>query len=142
MIATETEANYHADIMRMLTDGMRPFQIANQLGLTYEFVHTICFASEIRYAGRHLTQAMKDEIRRLREIEGLPIRKIAQRLGVSKTVVGVWSRRRYLAVQRQGGTTVVPVPLKTPKRCPVHGLVRLWPCVACAATASKQSRNR
>jgi hypothetical protein len=120
-------------VLVLLRQGMRPIQIASRLSLPYEAVHEIAFSSGIRYPGKHMTEAEKAEVKRLRELEGLPIRAIALRIGVSKTTVGNFSRRQFLKVQSQGGDEVAPEFLKVPKRCPRHGLVRLWPCVACAA---------
>lgn len=120
-------------VCRMLRGGLRPFEIATRLSLSYDLVQKICRDSGIPYSGRHLTDSEKREIRRLRELEGLPIRTIAGKVGRSKTVVGLVVRRRFLAVQDQGGKQIRPEFLKVPRRCPRHGLVRLWPCVACQA---------
>lgn len=119
-------------VLQMLRSGKRPFEIARSLSLPYETVHTIASESGIHFPGKHLTEDQKKELRRLRELEGLPIRTIATRMGVSKTTVGRWSRLRYIAIQSEGGK-FQPEMLKVPKRCPRHGLVRLWPCVACNA---------
>lgn len=120
-------------VLSLLRQGLRPFEIANRLSLPYEVVHEIALHSGIRYAGKHLTPEEKEQLRRLRELEGLPIRKIATQMGIGKSTVGRWSRARFLKVQDEGGKAVRPAELKTPKRCPRHGLMRLWPCVACAA---------
>jgi transposase len=120
-------------VIRLLKQGLRPYEIAQKLSVSYDVVHEIAFASGISYPGKHLTTEQKREIQRLRELHGLPIRAVAARLGISKTTAGRWSRARFLAVQDSGGQTVRPQQLKTPKRCPRHGLVLLWPCVACAA---------
>lgn len=120
-------------VLRMLREGLRPFEIAQRLSISYDVVHEIALNSGIRYAGKHLTLNEKNELLRLREIEGLPIRSVALAMGISKTTVGRWSRERYLRVQDDGGTAVTPSMLKVPRGCPRHGLIRLWPCVACAA---------
>ncbi|TWU66433.1 helix-turn-helix domain-containing protein [Crateriforma conspicua] len=120
-------------ILSLLQQGKRPFEIANQLSLSYDLVQEICQESGILYPGKHLSDSEKQTIRRLREQEGLPIRAIAIRMGRSKTAVGVHVRRRFEKVQDEGGTEVKPKMLKVPRRCPRHGLVRMWPCVACAA---------
>lgn len=120
-------------VLNLLRQGFRPIQIASKLSLSYEVVHEIAFHSGIRYPGKHMTDAERVEVKRLRELEGLPIRAIAIRTGLSKTTVGNYSRRQFLKIQNQGGNEVAPEFLKVPRRCPRHGLVRLWPCVACAA---------
>lgn len=120
-------------VLNLLRQDLRPFEIANRLSLPYEAVHEIAIGSGIRYAGKHLTDAEKKQLLNLRELEGLPIRTIATQMGIGKTTVGRWSRDRFLKVQDEGGKAVAPEMLKVPRRCPQHGLVRLWPCVACAA---------
>lgn len=120
-------------VLYLLRQGLRPFEIANRLSLPYEVVHEIALSSGIRYAGKHLTAEEKQQLQRLRELEGLPIRTIATQMGIGKSTVGRWSRARFLKVQDEGGKAVRPENLKTPKRCPRHGLLRIWPCVACAA---------
>ena len=120
-------------VLRMLRDGLRLFEIADRISISYDHVQEIASRSGIQYAGKHLSDSQKQEIRRLRELEGLPIRTVAVQLGVSKSTVGRWSRARYLNVQDEGGTEVQPEMLKQAKRCPRHGMVRLWPCIACQA---------
>lgn len=120
-------------VLRLLANGERPFEIASRLSVSPWAVRKIARESGLPYGGKHLTPDEKKEIKRLREIEGLPIRTIAARIGKSKSAVGNVSRRQYLKVADQGGTVARPEMLKTPKRCPRHGLMRLWPCVACLA---------
>lgn len=124
-------------VLRMLKKGMRQYEIAAKLSISYDVVHEIARKSGIEYASpqrsRQLTDAEKKEITRLRELEGLPIRAIAIRTGIAKSTVGDVTRRRFLAVADQGGTVARPEMLKVPRRCPRHGLMRLWPCVACQA---------
>jgi len=120
-------------VLTLLREGLRPIEIARKLSQPYEVVLSIARESGIRFTGKHLTDQEKKEVQRLREIHGYTVRLTARELGLSKTAVGRWSRARFLKVQDQGGTEVRPVELKTPRRCPRHGLVRIWPCVACAA---------
>lgn len=120
-------------VIAMLIEGLRPIEIARRLSQPYEVIHSIAKDSGIRFTGKHLTDDDKKEIQRLRELHGYTVRLTAQELGLSKTAVGRWSRARFLKVQDQGGTEVRPQELKSPRRCPRHGLVRIWPCVACAA---------
>jgi len=120
-------------VLILLRQGLRPFEITNRLSLPYDVVHKIALGSGIDYPGKHITDEDKQQIRTLRELEGLPIRTIAMQMGIGKSTVGRWSRARFLKVQDEGGKAVAPEALKVPRRCPQHGLVRLWPCVACAA---------
>ncbi|TWU15978.1 helix-turn-helix domain-containing protein [Allorhodopirellula heiligendammensis] len=120
-------------VLRLLANGERPVEIASRLSVSYWAVRKIARESGLNYDGKHLTPEEKKEIKRLRELEGLPIRTIATRIGKSKSAVGNVTRRQFLKVQDQGGTVARPELLKAPKRCPRHGLMRLWPCVACLA---------
>lgn len=120
-------------VLAMLRSGLRPIEIARQMSLPYDVIYGIAKDSGIRFAGKHLTDEEKKEVRRLRELHGYSVRVTARQLGLSKTAVGRLSRARFLKVQDQGGTEVRPQELKKPRRCPRHGLVRIWPCVACAA---------
>src|SRR5512133_1082631 len=45
--------------------------------------------------------AERDEARRLRQIEGLPIKKIASRLGVAVSTVSLWVRDIELTAEQQ-----------------------------------------
>ncbi len=66
-----------------------------------------------------------EEIRRLIEIEDRGVRETARLLNVSRgTVWRVVMARRDTGEFRR---------LAKPRHCPRHGLVTIWPCVACAA---------
>ena len=121
-------------ILLMLRSGMRPIQVSREMGLPANLIYRIARTAADRYTGRHLTDEEIAAVNQLRELGGLTIRKTARQLGLSKTAVGRAARARFLKVQDHGGTEVKPEELKVPKRCPVHGRVTLWPCVACAAT--------
>lgn len=133
-----------AEIMARLRsgDGRIP-EIARELGVSYWTVYEVARRSGLPYIGRHLTAKEKQQIRVLVESDGITGREAAKQIGRAKTTVC-----RYIAARRQKivdsvGGSVRPKPTKTPKRCPVHGLVMLWPCVACAATAnSRRGQNR
>jgi hypothetical protein len=66
---------------------------------------------------------------------GVGIRKTARLVGVGVRTVqirydrinGKWTARADEIGYRQ----------TTPQRCPVHGMVKVWPCVACQAIAAK-----
>lgn len=118
-------------VLRMLESGMRPVAIASALSIPPNQVYWVARKNGIRFTRENLSEEEKEEVRRLREIEGLPIRTVAHAMGRSKSSIGEWARRRFVQVQNEGGSG--PELLKVPKRCPRHGLVRLWPCVACQA---------
>ncbi|WP_145176800.1 hypothetical protein [Rubripirellula lacrimiformis] len=120
-----------SNILGRLQDGERLGDIANTLGVTYGTVHAIAIESGIRYSGKHLTAAEKAEVNRQRIIDGRSIRQIAAAMGLPKSKIGRCVQSQFSRVVDTGGTHVSPRNLRRPKRCPEHGLVRLWPCVAC-----------
>ncbi|MGB7325954.1 MAG: hypothetical protein WBD31_13850 [Rubripirellula sp.] len=117
--------------MTRLRNGERLGGIANALGVTYGAVHAVAMESGIRYVGRHLTADEKNEVNRQRIIDGRSIRQIAAAMNLPKSKIGRCVQSQFSRVVDTGGTRVSPRKLRSPKRCPEHGLVRLWPCVAC-----------
>lgn len=118
-------------VLRMLESGMRPMAIARSLSVSPDSVYWVARKNGFRFTRENLTDEEKAEVQRLREIEGLPIRVVAQRMNRPHSTIGDWARKRFCQVRDEGGTG--PQILKIPRRCPRHGLVRLWPCVACQA---------
>ncbi|MEM9367521.1 MAG: helix-turn-helix domain-containing protein [Planctomycetota bacterium] len=112
---------------------MNQSQVARRLKIGRDFVRSIAARTQFRCSHQHLTVEQRDRIRRMREVDGRTIRDIAKELGLPPSTVGGWSRRFLESVEDEGGTAVKPVRLRIPRRCPVHGLVDLWPCVACQA---------
>ena len=82
-----------------------------------------------------LTPGQQSEAARLVEIEGLSMSSAAQRIGASEMQVWrVVSRRRSDAVAQVGEFR--PKRIRGGRRCPRHGIVYWWPCVACQAAAN------
>lgn len=125
----------------LLRSGLRPFEVTQRVGLPYKTVQRIAIEHGVRCRGRHLSEAEKAKIRRMREVDGMSLRAIAREMGIGKSTVWVWAQRRLEAVADQGGVVVRPVRVRRPRRCPRHGLLTLWPCVACAAEANRDRRT-
>lgn len=65
---------------------------------------------------------------------------VARLVRVSKATVGrVAKDIRHRQLRRSG--EFHPEPTKSAKRCPKHGLLKVWPCVACAAEAQSRARS-
>lgn len=85
---------------------------------------------------KRLTPGQIEEIQRC---EG-SLRHVAARLGVGKSTVDYHRQKVYDAWSAQesdepdSGSTIDFVPLAKPRRCSVHGLVSVWPCVSCSST--------
>lgn len=116
--------------------GMSVRQISSRTGVTWWRVY--------KYARRHgialwtkrppLTTGQQAEAARLVEVDGLTMAAAAQRIGASE--MQVWRllvRRRDEALARAGEFR--PKRLRQGRRCPRHGIVHVWPCVACHAVA-------
>lgn len=66
---------------------------------------------------------------------------IARLVRVSKATVGrVAKHIRHRQMRRLG--EFQPEESKAVKRCPIHGLVNVWPCVACAADQNRARSMR
>jgi hypothetical protein len=87
------------------------------------------------------------QIERIQTSE-LSLRTVARELGVGKSTVSYHRQKLLRENERADGwddtddendlATIDFQRLPTPQRCPVHGLLHVWPCVICSTT--KQSR--
>lgn len=86
-------------------------------------------------AGKKLPAETCDEIRRLLLETDLSQREIAKQLGVSAHSV-------YLRAQEMRAEEMATAgefqPGRESRRCAKHGLVNVWPCVACEAEAARE----
>ncbi|QDV86065.1 hypothetical protein [Planctomycetes bacterium TBK1r] len=119
-------------ILKRLMQGRRLMDIAVEHRVPYAFVQAVAAESGLNYAGQHLSDAQQREVRRRREKAGQSIREIAAEMGLPKSKIGRYSRRVYLDEAAEGDRIGFTEAAR-PKRCPVHGLVNVWPCVACTA---------
>jgi transposase len=77
--------------------------------------------------------AKRKEISRLLLESDLSTRAIARRVGVSQRTVCYHAKKIRVENHREAGE-FQPVELQEVRRCPVHGLVNVWPCVACESS--------
>lgn len=101
----------------------------------YTFVRVLAAESEIDYIGRQLDPKQEKEIRRRRDELGQSIREIGREMNLPKSKVGRFVRRVWLDMLDDEDE--IGFEDAGPRRCPVHGLVTVWPCVACMATGGR-----
>lgn len=85
-----------------------------------------------------LTDDQKQEIQKL--ADAYPVREIARRVQCSRSQAGhyviFWRERE---AKRRGELSTRR--LNTPRKCPKHGRITIWPCVACAAETAAKTRT-
>lgn len=86
----------------------------------------------------NLSNDQREQIRVL--ADAFPIREIARRVGCSVSQAGHWVLSWR---EREAGRCgeIAPRRLNTPRKCPKHGRLVIWPCVACAAEANIDERR-
>lgn len=86
-----------------------------------------------------------DQIARIQRCEG-SLRRVARELGIGKSTVDYHRQKLYREWDRADPdeenelATIEFARLPTPQRCPVHGLLHVWPCVICSTTKHQTSR--
>lgn len=131
------------EILGRLKQRKRLAEVARELDLPYTYVQRIARASSVKYVGRRLDPQQIAEVKRLRVQEGLSIRLIARQMNLPKSKIGRACKSMHDKVVDGGGTAVRPMKTKEPMRCPEHGLLTIWPCVACAAMRQRRlEQNR
>jgi len=135
---SEAEREIAVELIRRLQDRERLSDIARSMCIPYPKAARIARESGVPYGGRVISAAENGEILRLRFNDGQSIRHIARTVGISRSYVGRVTKAEIERYADLGGIAVRPLRLAHPRRCPVHGLVRLWPCVACAATELRE----
>lgn len=121
-------------------------QISRTSGIYYERLHRLARAAEIRYKHRRPTDEQREEALKLVRDRGYSFRAAAALVNMSRTAIHRWltkQRERNLAsagdLQPIDGNREFSRNKQT-WTCPIHGKVTLWPCIACAAIAAKQSQ--
>ncbi len=121
-------------LLRELHQQGKPLrEISEQLGWTVSWVSRIALENGLR---RKITisQEQREQIRDL--ADAYPVREIAKRVGCSRSQAANWVLFwRERDAEKRGD--IATRRCNTPRRCPVHGLLKIWPCVACAAEAAK-----
>jgi transposase-like protein len=108
-------------------------EVAARFGMTRWQVYAWARKRGLPLRGRWLTAEEKVEIIRLVERQGLPIKRAAAKAGVGRMQAWRLIQNHRDQLLAEATEDLVPKKLAEPRRCPRHGLVRLWPCVACAA---------
>lgn len=123
-----------AEIESMIRGGHSIPAVADHFGMSRWQIYKWARRKNIPIRGCQMTTAKKNTIIRLVEVDGLSIKRAATAAGVGR--MQAWrliQRRRERQLQQGTDDDFEPVSLKQPRRCPRHGMVTLWPCVACAA---------
>lgn len=125
-----------AFIARMIADRVRRrgeslAQISRSTGISVSRLRLLARTAKIRYRNqRARPEQIKAAMKAVTE-QGLTFRAAAQQHGISKTAVHRFvQRRRERLIDSAGDLKVHKVDAW---RCPVHGLITVVPCVACAA---------
>lgn len=136
LMTADTERTL-ARLRALLAQGKTLAQAGEKIGRKKSFVHKFAVRHRITRRRRKELSPRTDAAirRRLREARHT-LRRIAALCGVS--VKSVWLRSRQ-ELDRAGEFR--PRGIRVARRCPRHGLVKLWPCVACAAEAARGTGN-
>ena len=127
---------YRDKVQRLYAQGytLREIARATKKNQAVLYTQVIRFLPERRY------HAFTDEHRL--EIDANPhegTRSLAARLGISKSTVHRYRKQRAAIEDSHDDERIIVdfVPLKQSRMCPVHGPVKVWPCVACAARSGR-----
>ncbi len=111
--------------------------IADRLNCSVATVSQVALVNGLRRK-QTLTDEQKSEIQKL--ADAYPVREIARLVRCSRSQAGhyviYWRERE---AKRRGELSTRR--LNTPRKCPKHGRITIWPCVACAAEAVTNSRK-
>jgi hypothetical protein len=84
-----------------------------------------------------LTQSVVEQVRDLLAEGLLSQRKIASRVGISRTTVGAIAQGKRPDCQSPFETYDLPEPVGPPRRCPTCGGLVFMPCLLCHIRAMK-----
>lgn len=128
--------------IRRLERELRSRRPIRQIAADFSIDHRRLHLLVVRYGiaadtRRHIyTDREKKEVIRMAVSEGLGVPQICRRTGISQsTVYEILKRQRNQPSRRND---VSFRHLRKAQRCPAHGLITTWPCVACEASR----RNR
>ena len=109
-----------------------------QLGIPRATARAWDKSSPVHLPHTRLRETELAKIRKALLVDGLPYREAASVAGVSRAAVG----RRAIS-WRDLDEREEEVRFQNQSRvCKVHGRVKVWPCVACAATAHRGQSQR
>lgn len=130
-----------ARLRALLAQGVSQRQAAQRLSLTPSRVHRLKRRHGLTARPWRLTREERRRIGRLIR-EGLTPREIAARVARARRTIELLRRHldeRLAARPVEKGAIVFR---EREERCPVHGRVSVWPCVACAASNHLRSSGR
>jgi len=126
-------------ITRMIADRVRRrreslAQISRCTGISPTYLARLARAAGIRYKHQHASpEQIAAAVRSVVE-EGLTFRASARRHAMSKTAVHRFVQKR----RRKHIDSAGPVRFSQHRwRCPIHGQINVYPCVACMAAQSR-----
>jgi hypothetical protein len=128
-------------IAKLLAEGKTIEQIAGEVGLSYWMVHYAIRKNNMQLPPAtqwRLPAQTARLIRRMILHTNLGPSEIATKLQLRSRMPIyriIWKMREK--AERQGADEQFEPVATSPKRCPVHGMVTVWPCVACAAINKK-----
>lgn len=122
-----------AEIEAMIRNGHSIPAVAEHFRMSRWQIYKWARSKKIPIRGQPLTASKKNTVIRMVEIDGLSIKRAAVAAGVGRMQAWRLIQARREKELSEATEDLVPVQQKKPRRCPRHGLVTLWPCVACAA---------
>lgn len=137
-LISEQNATRQSIVAYFLSNGKRISEIADTLGMEYfqlyRFIQNENLSGHMTARhGRRLNKKTLAEIKRLLLQKGLTPREIERQLGLASRhpIYCMIAQMRREAEKTAG--EFQPRATTETRRCPKHGLVNVWPCVACAA---------
>jgi DNA-binding CsgD family transcriptional regulator len=121
-----------AKLRALLADRQTLAACAAALDVPLSTLHDMARRHDLPRRRRSLPAATRRNLELLVRKGEKSITEIAHLLGLAKSTVSDERRR-----QLDRGFAFRPRKRRAPVRCPQHGLVHLWPCIACAAEAAK-----
>lgn len=117
-----------------------------QVRLPLVRVHRLAAEHNLPRRRRALPRVRREKAGQLFDQATLSTRQIARAVKAAKSTIARW-RRVYLDRQAQAEDSASaalfrPRRLRKARHCPVHGLVQVWPCVACAAVKETRTGKR
>lgn len=132
----EETARTLARLRSLLARGKTLEQAGRQIKRSKSAVHRLAVRHRFGRRRRDLPPKTDAEIRRRLRAARHTLRRIAE---LSRVSFGSVSRRSRQMTDR--GSTFRPKGIRVPRRCPRHGLIKIWPCVACVAEAAAGKRS-
>lgn len=124
-------------ITRMLAERVRRghtlIEISRSTKIAKKVLAALARHAKIRYKHQHPTAEQQKAAVKAVVVEGLTFRAAATKVGMSRSAVHrLVQRQRNKQIDSAGAFKVETRHW----RCPIHGALTVYPCVACAAVAS------